>query len=322
LLRTDHSGGGQLRDTPTVVSSKDDLMQLTKLTVAIPTFQREAVLVQTIRYLLDIWLDGLEIMIVDQTPKHEPEVLAALSAWHEGGKIRWLRSDVPSITQAMNRALIEAKGEIVLFLDDDLIPDPELFKSHLAAHRQQKAPLIAGRVLQPWQEGQDFSTDEHFHFATLRPRYIDKFMGGNFSIDRQKALEIGGFDENFVRVAYNFELEFAHRFLAAGHRIYYEPAALIHHLKISLGGTRSYGHHLTTAKPDHAVGAHYFILRTRAGVPRIRDIVIRFLQSIATRHHMKKPWMIFPTLLAELRGFFWALRLEGEGPRFIRLSHD
>lgn len=292
------------------------------LTIAIPTYQREETLVETIAHVLAIAPDEFELLIIDQTPRHEPDVTAALSAWNESGGIRWLQSDVPSITQAMNRALIEAKGEIVLFLDDDLVPDQDLFTSHLAAHEQERASLIAGRVLQPWQEGQDFSSDKHFHFATLRPRYIDKFMGGNFSITRQTALEIGGFDENFVKVAYNFELDFAHRLLAAGHHIYYEPAALIHHLKVSSGGTRSYGDHLTTAKPDHAVGAYYYILRRRLGISRIKEISIRLFRSIATKHHLKKPWTIFPSLVAELRGFFWALRLAGEGPRLIRSSHD
>lgn len=295
---------------------------MTLLTAAIPTYKREIILVETIAHVLAIAPDDFELIIVDQTQRHEPDVATALSTWNESGEVRWFRSDVPSITQAMNRALIEAKGEIVLFLDDDLIPDPELFKSHLAAHRQQKAPLIAGRVLQPWQEGQDFSADEHFHFATLRPCYIDKFMGGNFSISRQKALEIGGFDENFVKVAYNFELDFAHRFLAAGHRIYYEPAALIHHLKVASGGTRSYGDHLRTAKPDHAVGAYYYILRTQLGISRIKEIVNRLFRSIATKHHLRKPWTIFPTLVAEVRGFSWALRLAGNGPRLIRSPYD
>ena len=36
-------------------------------------------------------------------------------------------------------------------------------------------------------------------------------MGGNFSVRRDIALRLGGFDEQFVRVAYNFEAEFAHR---------------------------------------------------------------------------------------------------------------
>ena len=60
-------------------------------------------------------------------------------------------------------------------------------------------------------------------------------MGGNFSINRRAALKIGGFDENFVRVAYKFEAEHAYRWRKSGHRVYFEPNACIHHLKAAAG---------------------------------------------------------------------------------------
>ena len=61
-------------------------------------------------------------------------------------------------------------------------------------------------------------------------------MAGNFSIRRDLALQIGGFDEQFVRVAYNFEAEFAYRWRNAGHRIYFEPTAV----SIICGSRRRY----------------------------------------------------------------------------------
>ena len=79
-------------------------------------------------------------------------------------------------------------------------------------------------------------------------------MGGNFSLSRIAALEIGGFDENFVRVAYRFEAEFAYRWRRSGRCIRYEAAGLIHRLKIGSGGTRTFGDHLTTLRPDHSWG--------------------------------------------------------------------
>jgi GT2 family glycosyltransferase len=145
---------------------------------------------------------------------------------------------------------------VVLFLDDDIRPEPGLLAAHCAAHAAQPDTLVAGKVLQPWDEGRDYSADTHFHFATDHPRFIREFMGGNFSLGRGTAVALGGFDENFVRVAYRFEAEFAHRVLASGRRIYYEPAACLHHLKAGSGGTRTYGEHLTTWRPDHAVGAY------------------------------------------------------------------
>jgi GT2 family glycosyltransferase len=173
--------------------------------------------------------------------------------------------------------------------------------------------LVAGRVLQPWDEGHDHSASTSFHFATLKPCWITEFMGGNFSVSRKTALALGGFDENFVRVAYRFEAEFAHRLIAGGRRIRFEPAACLHHLKAGSGGTRTYGEHLTAWRPDHAVGAYYYSLRTRAW----REFAKRPLRAVATRYHLAHPWRIPGTLLAEFGGMAWALALFLRGPRLI-----
>ena len=143
-------------------------------------------------------------------------------------------------------------------------------------------------------------------------------MGGNFSVRRDVALKLGGFDEQFVCVAYNFESEFAYRLGKAGHRIFYEPSAAVHHLRVSKGGTRTFGDHLRSVKPNHTVGAYYFILRTWSGWQSFVRFFSRPLRSIATRHHLSRPWWIPATLIAELSGMGWALLLATQGPRYLR----
>jgi hypothetical protein len=142
-------------------------------------------------------------------------------------------------------------------------------------------------------------------------------MGGNFSLSVTQAKLIGGFDENFVKVAYRFEAEFAHRWCASGAEIRFNPDAAIHHLKVSAGGTRTFGEHLTTVKPDHAVGAYYFALRTKSGVARIRDVLSRLFLAVRTRHHLRHPWWIPFTLLAEVRGLLWAITLWLRGAQLL-----
>ena len=137
---------------------------------------------------------------------------------------------------------------------------------------------------------------------------------------RDRALALGGFDENFVRVAYNFEAEFSNRVKAAGEEIFFQPLACINHLKASTGGTRSYGEHLVTTRPDHAVGAYYYILRCSKGVGGLVLIFRRAVSSVITRHHLRYPWWIPLSLVAELRGFIWALRLSIRGPKYIQLD--
>jgi len=283
------------------------------ITVAIPTYRREQVLLDTIAYLLDLEHAPAEILVLDQTEQHEVATENHLGELHDAGRIRWLRLATPSIPQAMNRGLLEARQDIVLFLDDDVCPEPELIAAHLAAQAQFADVLAVGRVIQPWEEGLDFLSGGHSIFADMNAGWLTEFIGCNFSVRRDQALALGGFDENFVRVAYRFEAEFAHRWCASGRRIYFEPIACLHHLKDCGGGTRTFGEHLTTMKPDHAVGAYYFCLRTGS----IGEFLHRPFRSVATRHHLRRPWWIPLSLIAELRGMLWALALYTRGPRYV-----
>lgn len=287
------------------------------LSVVIPTYNRERVLLETIEQLLRLSPAPQEILIVDQTERHETETDEALRRFEAAREIRWIRTSPPSIPRAMNRGLLEARGRFVLFLDDDIIPDEGLIAAHRDAHAADRMRVVAGRVIQPWQEGVDFSADAAFHFASTRPREIEHFMGGNFSLCRKTALALGGFDENFVKVAYGFEAEFAFRWRRAGGMICFEPGATIHHLKSRAGGTRAFGDHLTTAQPHHSVGAYYCVLRTWTGPESIGPFILRPMRAVSTRFHLRRPWQIPVTLLAELRGMIWALRLASRGPAYV-----
>ena len=291
------------------------------LSVAIPTYGREQVLIDSIESLLALDPPPEELLVIDQTPDHEPSTEAHLQDWDQQGRLRWIRLKQPSITAAMNRALLEAQGQRVLFLDDDIIPSPGLLHAHLEAHRHWPGALIAGRVLQPWHQGQpDAETAAPFRFNSLQPRPCSEFMGGNFSLPRQMALDLGGFDENFVRVAYRYEAELAYRWRQAGLSIRYISEALIDHLQAQRGGTRSYGQHLTTTRPDHCVGSFYFRLRTQPLLPALLGCLRDLLRSVITRHHLRRPWWIPLGLLAQLRGLAWALRLHYSGPALVRVT--
>jgi GT2 family glycosyltransferase len=287
------------------------------LTVAIVSYGRDEVLVDSLAALLALDPPPRELLLVDQTPRHDRATEERLSAWQREGSLRWLRLPKPSITEAMNRALQEARGERVLFLDDDIVPDSDLLAAHQRAGDAHPHALVAGRILQPWHRGKPDPEGSPFLFNSLEPCCAAEFIGSNFSLPRQQALNLGGFDTNFVQVAYRYEAEFAHRWRQAGLAILYAPDALIHHLKAERGGTRSYGEHLTTLRPDHAVGRYYFRLRTQPLGMALADSCSDLLRSVRTRHHLRHPWWIPLTLLAEARGLWWALRLHHRGPGLV-----
>lgn len=288
------------------------------VSVVIPTYRRERVLLDTLEFLLKADPPPFEILVIDQTEVHAKATECSLAAWDEEGRIRWIRLPRPSISRAMNAGLEYSRAAIVLFLDDDIIPGQDLLSAHVAAHAGGDCHIVAGQVLQPGESVSCGGADDaELRFNSANRRWANEFMGGNFSVNRGVALGLGGFDENFVHVAYRFEAEFASRALSAGERILFEPAASIRHLKAPVGGTRAYGNHLTTVRPSHAVGAYYYLLRARNLQNRFAGILSRMFRSVRTRHHLNHPWWIPGTLAAELLGLIWACVLFLRGPRLI-----
>ena len=287
----------------------------THVTIVIPTYRRDEVLVESLRQLLCLNPAAEEIIVVDQTERHDPQTHQQLQELHDSGAIRLLHRSQPSIPAAMNAGLLAAQPGIVLYLDDDIRPDDSL----IAAHRRAQAQcpgLVAGQVLQPGERPVALEPGECFRFNSTAVASIDEFMGGNFSVPRELALALGGFDENFVGAAFRYEAEFAFRYRRRHGSIHFEPEASIHHLQASAGGTRAHGHHLRTVKSGHSVGAYYYLLRTR--LPGWWwTMMLRPLRSIRTRHHIRRPWWIPLTLLAEAKGLLRAMHLSALGPLLL-----
>jgi GT2 family glycosyltransferase len=286
------------------------------ITIAIPTYNRGEILVSTIERLLVLDPRAQTIVIADQTKLHPPEVDERLRGWESEGAIRWMRLETPSIPRAMNDALVVASTPLVLFFDDDIIPDVGIVGAHVTAHANPAVWAVAGQVLQPGEEPathDDPGNHLRFRFNSDRGRFVTNVMAGNLSVKRDRALQIGAFDENFVGAAYRFETDFAMRVASAGGRIWFEPAASLRHLQLETGGLRSYGDHRTASTPAHSAGDYYFALHH---VARFWPYAARrIVQNTATRYLAGHPWRIPGKLIGELRGFLLARELYRKGRR-------
>lgn len=106
--------------------------------------------------------------------------------------------------QARNRALQEAAGRRVLFLDQDLLAGPRLVSRHVQAHEQHGTEAaFVGHVLfhpqaHPMTLTRGFLPEEYAELPEDAPlSYLD-WREHNFSIARDLATEIGGFATDFV----------------------------------------------------------------------------------------------------------------------------
>ena len=301
------------------------------VSVAIPTYGREEVLLETLSHVLRQTPAASEILVVDQTPEHEPNTEASLRELGARGEIRWLRLPIPSIPRAMNTALCEARFPVVLFLDDDVIPASGLIQNHWRNYADQSVWSVVGQVLQPGQSptasvreeyGNGIAVDLAFPFNSSQRRFVHSCMAGNLSVRRDQATAAGGFDENFFAVAYRFETEFARRVWKHGGKILFEPSASLRHLRASRGGTRSGLDHLRSHKPDHSIGDYYFALLQGARREAFVYSTRRLVRSVTTRFHLRHPWWIPPKLIGEIRGLLGAMRLVRQGQKLLNRTAD
>lgn len=296
-------------------------MNASDVTIAIPTYNRGAILIDMLRRVLQLSPPPREIIVLDQTVEHPREVADQLDAWHDTGAIRRLRLEVPSIPKAMNRGLLEAKTPIVLFLDDDVVPVPEIVQAHARVYDDERVWAVVGQCLEPGQQPEQVTSpaalfpDFQMRFNHDAPRDIENVIAMNLSMRRERARSIGGFDENYVMVAYRFETDFARRIVAAGGVIRFEPRARVRHLRIPTGGTRTYGQHQTSSLPGHSVGDYYFALRHAPSF--VAYVLYRLRTNVVTRFHATHPWTIPAKLLGEVRGMRLARRLAKEGPKLL-----
>ncbi|HMP72046.1 MAG TPA: glycosyltransferase [Kiritimatiellia bacterium] len=302
-------------------------MNASDVSVVIPTYGREEILLQTLEDVFAQQPGAGEVLVVDQTLAHTAPTEATLASWAGEHRIQWIRMEKPSQPAALNLGLMNSGKKVVLFLDDDIRIAPDFVACHAAAYSDPEVAGVAGRVLQPEGPsgrkpsggGRWSFPDLDFPFDHDEPAWIRNGMSGNLSVRRDRAMEVGGFDEQFrPPVAYRFDSEFCARLTKAGGRLRFEPSACIHHLRAGSGGTRSRGSHLTSASPVHGVGDYYFALCQGLDFRAWYYVIRRPFREIATRFHLRHPWWIPVKLAGEVRALGWALRLWFQGPK--RLS--
>ncbi|MGB0564714.1 MAG: glycosyltransferase family 2 protein, partial [Spirulinaceae cyanobacterium] len=116
------------------------------VSVIIPTYGREELLVDSIADTLGQTYPQFEVLVVDQTPEHTPAVAAYLQEQADQGAIRWLRLPWASLPGARNLGVRQARGEIVVFIDDDIQMPPGYLAAHVQNYQRPDVGVVAGRV--------------------------------------------------------------------------------------------------------------------------------------------------------------------------------
>ncbi len=217
------------------------------ITLIMTTFNRADVLNHTLGRMAKTDRTGIktEFVIVDNNSKDKTRDV--ILRWKNILNIKYLWEQKPGQNPARNRALKEAKlGRIVVFTDDDVVPEPDWFTAILQACRLwPEYSIFGGRIYPIWPANTDFPkwADEKwiqsFGFAVQDYSQHecvyekkDYPFSPNFWV-RRKVLENKLFNEKIEWHPKNrimaTETTFFKDLVEDGYRIVYCPKAVVGH---------------------------------------------------------------------------------------------
>ena len=242
--------------------------------LVIPSLDRHEILQETVERFLAFDFDEWELIVVDQTQK--PFAYLQQLSQQQPEQIKYLRIETRGLPNARNVGITAARGDIVLFVDDDVIPEPGFLAAHLTAYTDATVGGVAGRIVESIPRPKTLAAGAPIGrvrrldgritrgFENLLAMDVDHAPGGNMSWRRELLLTIGGFDRRFGGTAHLEESDVSLRVRAQGYRIRFVPQASLTHLSLQVGGCRE----LDLARWLYWYG-HNYLLFARKNFPAV-----------------------------------------------------
>jgi GT2 family glycosyltransferase len=195
-----------------------------RVTVAIPCYNGAAFVDKAIASILSQSHPADQIIVIDDgSTDNSAEIIARYPVHlirHETNK---------GLAAARNTAMAEAKGDILVFVDVDVIADPRLIEALLTGYTNPRIAGVGGQGI----EANVHSLADRWRRAHAqqshgnKPKYVDFLHGLCMSFRLECLREIGGFDPTFRTNAEDVDVSL--RLKKAGYQLYYQPDAKVYH---------------------------------------------------------------------------------------------
>jgi glycosyltransferase involved in cell wall biosynthesis len=185
-----------------------------------------------------------EFLVIDNASSDATPQLLAATDWRPSSvEVRIVREEKLGLSNARNRALVEARGDYLLFMDDDETPDLAWLTAYEQAIREHQPDALGGRIEVFFENGvrprwlQDellgfLGKLDHGEARWLTERATPIF-GGNFAFRRSVFERIGNFDARLGRLGSanigGEDTEIYRRLLEQDCRVRWVPEAVIQH---------------------------------------------------------------------------------------------
>jgi len=258
------------------------------VTVAVCTRDRTVDLALCLQALSCLDYPALDILVVDNAPSSDATERLVRTAYPN---VRYVCEPRPGLDWARNRAIIEARGEIIAYTDDDVVVDPGWVKALATVFAENPEVMAVTGLVVPYEletEAQIlFEMSGGFGRGFERKWYrVDQDSkmpwaylgtgqfgtGANMAYRRSLFDQVGYFDPALdVGTVTNGggDLEMFFRVLKEGHTLVYEPSAIVRHRH-----RRDY-EKLRSQLTNNSTGLYSYFVRSTFAYP---DEILSFLR--------------------------------------------
>ncbi len=217
------------------------------ISVIICTYNRDPYLYRAMQSIAfqDAAAADFELLVINNnSTDNTTAICEAFGEKYPGLRYRHIVEYNQGLSHARNRGIREAKGEILVFLDDDAFAEKDYVSRLIRFYREHPSVMAAGgRTIPLFEEG-----TPHWMSRFLLPLVAaidlgaeDKPLprrifpiGANMSFRAAALAEVGAFDVNLGRKGKNLqggeEKDIFNRLRALGYQPWYVPGATVHHI--------------------------------------------------------------------------------------------
>jgi GT2 family glycosyltransferase len=254
-----------------------DFLGSPMISVIIPTLDRPSYLWDTVAQVLRQKYVEFEVCVLDQSSTSEAEAAAErfLTANQDDPRLRYVRLPANGLPNARNAGIAMARGDIIVFIDDDVeLLSPEFLAAHAVCYGDPSVGAVVGRSIDRVLIPNARRTSCHItwggrtvhNLMGQKAQSIRAVRGSNMSFRAAVFRSLGGFDRRYTGNAILEETDMAARVRGARWELLFQPHAELFHLAAPRGGVRLTSAETTEISRFRNTG--YFIAkhRGRAGL--------------------------------------------------------
>ncbi len=204
----------------------------TRVTVIVPTYNRRDSLRRCLDGILACEMVGfaVELRVTDDgSTDGTGEMVAELTREYVGpARIHYHCGPNGGQSSARNRAIDASDTDLLIFTDDDCLPDPGWLRAMVHAEWSSDTAAMGGRLVASGQGNWVSRYCRYQRYNEYPPTAgPGKFANSaNCAYRREPLLEVGRYELRLPRLV---DQDLGRRLTEAGYRVGYQPNALVHH---------------------------------------------------------------------------------------------